>query len=548
MSFSVITKAQSHKILCFALLALGLTLLPANTVSAEPETITIGSKGFPENRLLAEIMAQWIEHATDLEVKQRKNLGGTVLVFTALQNGELDLYPEYTGTGWSTLLKEKEIPTSPLESYLKLKDAFEKQFQITWLPPFGFNNNYALAMRKDLAEELQIDNISDIQRHQSSLRAGFSHEFLQREDGYPNLSKHYNLKISATQGIEHGLAYQALLSRKCDIIDIYTTDGKIVGDDIHVLKDDLQFFPVYQAAPIIRTKTLQRFPALKDALYQLSFRIDASKMRRLNQKIETNDGDFTKVAYEFLRTEGLIKTRPGETSFTQIPSVGSPSEKLSHKKQANLSFTDFFSFVFRERGEIKHRIGQHIFLTLLAMLLAISISIPLGIALTRKTKLADLIIGFAGVIQTIPGLALLAFMIPLLGLGAKAAVAALVLYAILPILRNTFTGIRGVDPVLIETAEGIGLTNWQILRHIQLPLAMRTIMAGVRTSTIISIGVATLAAFIGAGGLGEPIITGLQLNNIYLILSGALPAAGLAICIDILLGQIEKRLAPKGVG
>jgi osmoprotectant transport system permease protein len=180
------------------------------------------------------------------------------------------------------------------------------------------------------------------------------------------------------------------------------------------------------------------------------------------------------------------------------------------------------------------------------MILAIFLAVPVGIVLTRWTALAQPVMGAAGVIQTIPSLALLAFMIPIpgLGLGARSAIAALFVYALLPILRNTYTGIREIDPNLIEAAKGMGLHDRQILLRIELPLATRTIMAGIRTSAVISIGIATLAAFIGAGGLGDPIVTGLQLNDSRLILAGAIPAAVLAVIMDFLLGRVETVLAP----
>ena len=192
---------------------------------------------------------------------------------------------------------------------------------------------------------------------------------------------------------------------------------------------------------------------------------------------------------------------------------------------------------------------RHLFLTAVAVVLAIAIAVPLGIVLTRREALAGPVLGAAGVIQTVPGLALLAFMIPLpgLGLGARSAITALFLYALLPIVRNTYAGIKEVDPDVVEAALGMGLYDRQILWRIELPLAMRTIMAGIRTSTVISIGVATLAAFIGAGGLGDPIVTGLQLNDTHLILSGAIPAALLAVAVDFALGRLERVLTPSGV-
>ena len=188
-------------------------------------------------------------------------------------------------------------------------------------------------------------------------------------------------------------------------------------------------------------------------------------------------------------------------------------------------------------------------LTAIAVLLAILVALPLGVALTRRKRLAPGVLAAAGVIQTIPSLALLAFLIPLpgMGLGARTAVTALFLYALLPLLMSSYAGVKSVDPELVDAARGIGLSDWQILRHVELPLAMRNILAGVRTATVISVGVATLAAFIGAGGLGDPIITGLQLDDLRLILSGAIPAALLAILADVGLGFVERRLIPRGL-
>jgi osmoprotectant transport system permease protein len=192
---------------------------------------------------------------------------------------------------------------------------------------------------------------------------------------------------------------------------------------------------------------------------------------------------------------------------------------------------------------------QHMWLTAMAVLLAIAVAVPLGIYLTRNERLSPGVLAAAGVVQTVPSLALLAFMIPIpgLGLGARSAIAALFLYAVLPIIRNTYTAIKEVDADLLEAARGMGLKSGQILRRVELPLATRTIMAGIRTATVISIGIATLAAFIGAGGYGDPILTGLQLNDVPLILSGAIPAALLALVVDFILARVENRLVPRGL-
>ena len=226
----------------------------------------------------------------------------------------------------------------------------------------------------------------------------------------------------------------------------------------------------------------------------------------------------------FLKREGLLDA-PVETS---APPPG-------------------FWALMRSRWKITLALtGQHLELTLLSVLLATLVSIPLGIACTRWPISTPVLVG-AGVIQTIPSLALLAIMLPLFGIGEGPAVVALFLYALLPIVRNTYTGIREVDADLVEAARGMGLTDAQILWHVELPLATRTIMAGVRTSTVISVGVATIAAFIGAGGLGEPIVTGLNLDDHNLVLAGAIPAALLAIVVDLLLAGIERILAPRGL-
>ncbi|MCA9652691.1 MAG: ABC transporter permease subunit [Myxococcales bacterium] len=253
-------------------------------------------------------------------------------------------------------------------------------------------------------------------------------------------------------------------------------------------------------------------------------------MRALNYEVEENKRSFADVAREFLLEEGLLD-----------PS--SPTTTAPGRDQGLLAL------LWSRRIETLRLVGEHLALTGAAVSLAIIVAVPLGLVLTRRERWAGPVIGATAVIQTIPSLALLAFMIPVpgLGLGTTSAVVALFLYALLPIVRNTYAGVRGVDPELVEAARGMGLTDAQVLRLVELPLAVRTIMAGVRTSTVISIGVATLAAFIGAGGLGDPIITGLQLDDTGLILSGALPAALLAVLTDALLGGLERLLVPRGL-
>jgi osmoprotectant transport system permease protein len=319
---------------------------------------------------------------------------------------------------------------------------------------------------------------------------------------------------------------------KIDLIDTYTTDGKLSRFPVVLLEDDRGFFPPYDAAPVVRRATLDAHPGLQRVLRRLAFTLDDAKMAELNHAVEHEGRSFAAVAREFLDEAHLL------------------DDAVRDPTRVGADRADFGAFLWSQRTRLLSLTGQHLFLTLVAVALAIVVSLPLGILLTRFERLAQPVIGTTGVIQTIPSLALLAFMIPVpgLGLGSRSAVAALFLYALLPIVRNTYAGIKAVDENLIEAARGMGLTDPQILRRVQLPLAVRTIMAGIRTSTVISLGVATLAAFIGAGGLGDPIVTGLQLNDTRLILSGAIPAALLAVLADLALGRLEARLQPRGVG
>jgi len=493
--------------------------------------LVIGSKNFTESRVLGEIMALLIEAHTDIEVEHRSGLGGTLVCFTAIERGEIDLYPEYTGTAWSIILKQTDRIDDRLRTFLHVQSRFRERYDLEWLPPFGLNNSYALAMREEQAEALGVRDISDLIPHAASLRAGFSIEFVNREDGWLGLGPFYGLAFGQVRPMEHGLAYEAIDSGAIDLIDAYTTDGKLLRYPLRVLEDDRGFFPPYNAAPMIRGEALRAHPGLGPLLERLAFRIPDRVMIGLNHTVEERGRDFRDVAREFLVHEDLIDA---DDRFDVDHGAGPPT---------------FVSFM-AGRWDDTLRLGwRHLQLSLAAVLLAVLVAVPLGIAVARSRIAERLALGAAGAVQTIPSLALLAFMIaiPGLGLSVRSAIVALFLYAVLPILRNTHTGLRSISPELLDAAVGIGLTPRQILLRVQLPLATRTIMAGVRTATVISIGVATLAAFIGAGGLGEPIVTGLYLNDTRLILSGAVPAAILALLADALLGRLEVWLTPGGV-
>ena len=507
----------------WVLTTLCATLRPA-WGQESPKRIVVGSKLHTETQILGEITAQLIEAHTDLQVERKLGLGGTLVCFEALKKGELDVYASYTGTAWSVVLRKKARATDPLKTFLLVQAAYRERFGLRWMSPFGLNNTYALVMQKNKARALGIKTLTDLAARGRDFRVGVSVEFLNRGDGYPGLQDSYGMSFTQIRGVEHGLAYEALHQGALDVVDAYSTDGKLKKYDLAILEDDRDFFPPYHAANVVREETLARYPELERVLGRLRFRITDTKAQNLNFLVESGEDTFASAARKFLQGEGLL--------------VKEDQTREESEHQSRVNDVPLFQLL-----------RQHLELTLVSVFLAVLIAVPLGVWASRSLPVQRLSLSLAGVIQTIPSLALLAFMIPLpgLGLGVTSAVVALVLYALLPILRNTYTGIAQVDPTLIETARGLGLNNQQILFRIELPLAAPMIMAGIRTSTVIGIGVATLAAFIGAGGLGQPIVTGLLLNDAELILAGALPAAALALVADFLIGRVERRLAPGGV-
>ncbi len=500
----------------------GLAASPGSAAQRS-ERFVVASKNFTESRILGEIIAQLVAAHTELAVEHRANLGGTLVCWEALKAGEVDAYPEYTGTAWAIVLREAGHVSDPLQAFLHVERAFRERWDVAWLAPFGFENSYALAMAEERAAALEVRSISDLVARSPELRAGFSIEYMQREDGWSGLQPFYGLAFDDVRALEHGLAYEALAKGSIDVIDAYTTDAKLLRYDLRLLIDDRGFYPPYDAAPLVRGTVLRAHPSLRALLERLAFRLSDERMIALNHRVEVEGADFALAAREFLVAAGLLDEGAAG-------SVAGTAARGS-------------------RTDLVRLAGEHLLLTFVAVLLAALIAVPLGIAITKHRGAERVALGLASAIQTVPSLALLAFLIavPFLGLSVRSAVVALMLYAILPILRNTFTGLNAVAPELVDAARGMGLTERQILWRIQLPLATRTIFAGIRTATVISIGVATLAAFIGAGGLGEPIITGLYLNDVGLILSGAIPAALLALLADRSLALLEQRLIPRGL-
>ena len=505
-----------------------LLILVGPGLASSHSTVVVGSKNFLENRLLAEMFAQLIESHTTLSVERRFGLAGTHICFQALSNGDIDLYPEYTGTGLVTILGEPTM-RNPSAVLNRVRREFRKRWNLWWLAPLGFENSYALALRRDRAEALHIRTITDLVQVAPKLTAGFGYEFIQRDDGLPGLKQFYGLQFRDVVGMQQSLKYQATENRDVDVLDVYTTDGRLAVHDFVVLEDDRQFFPPYEATALVRGKTLEQHPELSKILSLLTHALSPERMRELNLRIQEQGETIPQVANDALRTLHLVKEAPPLPLETIKPS------------------TSFFSYMWNRRGPLLVRTGEHLGLAGVGLLLGILVAIPLAFILERWRTGAETMIRLIGMSQTIPSIALLAFMIPLFGVGALPAIMALWIYSLYPIVRNTFSGLRDAAPSVVETGRALGMTEWQILRSVRLPLAAPTIMAGIRTAAIWTVGTATLAAFIGAGGLGVPIVSGLQLANVHLILSGALPATILALMVDGLLGWVEQLVRPRGL-
>ncbi|WP_416886328.1 glycine betaine ABC transporter substrate-binding protein [Marinospirillum sp.] len=482
------------------LFILGWLLIGCVSV-AQAQLVTIGSKMDSEGRLLGEIFAQKLE-LDGFEVRRQLGLGSTSVAWQALLNGDVDLYPEYTGTLALSLLGMESTPE------LAELNALLAQRGLMALPALGFNNTYALAMQTALAEARQIVTISDLRDH-PDLRLGLSHEFIQRQDGWPGLRLAYQLPMTP-RGIEHGLAYEAVQAGRIQLTDAYSTDGDLQRLNLRLLEDDLVYFPQYLALPLVRADLPL---AAQISLSALAGRLNEERMQALNARVAQQEGSFAQVAHDFLVEEGWIEADQRQVSGRKWDKLG-------------------------------QNLLEHIQLTFLALFLACVVGLPLAVLVYRSPRLAQGVLYTAGLLQTIPSIALLALMIPLLGIGFLPAIVALFLYSLLPIVRAAITALLTVNPLLVQVSLGMGMTRSEQLRHVLLPLAAPNLLVGIKTAAIINIGTATLAAFIGAGGLGEPIVTGLALNDHTLILYGAIPAALLAIITELLFHLAERRWIP----
>ncbi|WP_374563337.1 glycine betaine ABC transporter substrate-binding protein [Ideonella sp.] len=479
-------------------------LLGSTVAHAAGDTLRIGSKRFTESYILAQVLAQTAAPHAAVEVKQ--GLGNTAIVYEALRAGSIDLYPEYTGTIGLEILK------SPGAMTLAAMREQLKPLGLGVAVRLGFNDGYALAMREDTAARLGVRKLSDLAA-QPALRLGLSNEFIGRADGWQGLAERYHL-AQQPAGLDHGLAYDAIAGGQVDVIDIYTTDAKIGHLGLRVLEDDAGHFPRYDAVLLYRLDVPQRFPAAWAALQGLEGRIGEAQMIAMNARAELQGAAFDVIARDHL----------AQRRATSAPVDTGVWSKLWGPDLSRLA-------------------AQHLGLVAAAVLLAVLIGVPLAVAVASHAGARSAVLGATGLLQTVPSLALLAVLISWLGrIGTVPALVALTLYALLPIMRNTCTGLAEVPAGLKLAGQALGLRRGQQLRVVELPLALPVIVAGVRTATTISVGTATIAAFIGAGGFGERIVTGLALNDKALLLAGALPAAALALLFEASFGLAERWL------
>ena len=473
---------------------------------AADKAIVVGSKIFTEGYVLGELAAQTIEASSPpVPVTRKLGMGSTGILFQSLSSGAIDVYADYTGT-----LTEAIIKNPNLKSQREIQAALGK-LNLVMSDPLGFNNTYALAVRESFARQNNVNTISDLARLKTPVRVAFSYEFMDRADGWPGLAAayHFALPPKNVNRMEHSLTYQAIDQNAVEVIDVYSTDAKIRKFALRVLDDDRAYFPVYQAVWVARKDFVDRYPAQWRALQKLAGTIDVNSMLDMNAEADIDKQSYAQIAARF--------------------------------RGARAQATDTLA------SRIAHRTLEHLWLVAISLLFSIVIGVPLGIVAVRYQATGQAILLLSAMVQTVPSLALLCFLIPLFGVGTKPALVALCLYSLLPVVLNTFTGIRSIDPRHLENARAFGLNSRQILFRIVLPLASPMLLAGIKTATIVSIGTATLAALVGAGGYGASIVSGLSLNDVPTILTGAIPAALMAWLAHGLFEILGRLLIPAGL-
>ena len=499
------------RVIVISLALVALAVVPRGST---PQGLRVGSKKFTESVILGE-MAVGLLQADGVRAVHLAELGGTTLVFDALKRGEIDVYPEYTGTLREEIYRGRDAATAAkLEALLRADG-------VVMSKSLGFSNNYALAVRRDVAERLGLATIADLTRR-PELRLGLSNEFLDRADGWRNLRRRYNLPHEQVTGMDHDLAYRHLEAGTIDVTDVYTTDARLAELDLVVLEDNLGYFPKYDAVLLSRGDLAEHSPEAVRELRRLESAVGQQDMIALNALVESGEANESQAAAKFLRDKLDVEIEVKEESVA---------------------------------SQIWQRTLEHCDMVRRSLIPAIFVAVPLGVLAAKRRQLGRVILSAAGVVQTIPALALLVLLIApvayfgwdTLGAGSATAIIALFLYSLLPIVQNTATGLATIPAEYHESATALGLSPTFRLLHIELPLASPAILAGVKTAAVLNVGFATLGALVGARGYGQPILTGIRLNDTGLILQGAAPAACLAIVIQLAFDLGERWLLPKGL-
>lgn len=527
----LMTTSKAKQLLLFFLTAL-CCIFYCPQLSAK--SITIGSRDFPESVLIAEILSTAIEENTDIKVERKFNLGGVKINLAAMQSEKLDIYPDYSGSLIHNLLGEYDTKAY-LDNYLK--ETLDHKYDFALSKALGFDNSFVLAVRKDFANEHKLKSISDLKSYmdkhpQEKLKVAFKHSFIKRPDGYKQIQEIYGINFKNLRAMEYNIALQNLINGKLDIIDSFSTDSRMKHPSIVSLEDDRHALLAYSAVFVSQNKTLENHPELKKILNKLSNRLSNKKMLELNARVEQGE-TYHNVALSFL--EELQKTNTENSTNHKRRSTSS-----QNNSQNKISDSQIQARLKQDLPLLQKAFAEHLKLSLTATFFASLIGIIIGILISYQPRLAKIVLGLISITQTIPSLALLALLIPLVGLGFYPAITALFIYALLPVIQNTYTGISSIENKYIELANSLALSEFKTLARIKLPLALNFIIAGVRTSLVICIGTATLATFVGGGGLGDLIKAGIDLNSNYLISLGAVPAALLALASSLVLSKIEK--------
>lgn len=501
------------RLLRLLLITLAASLLAGSLPARAAGRIRVASKPFTESYILSEIVAQILEDVGEAEVDRRFGLGGPDLVVTALRSGDADLDVNYTGSLMHLFLKGRSSATLD-----ELRGELARH-GLTLSEPLGFNNTYAIAIRSETARQLGLEKLSDLRGH-PELRGAFTPDFLNFDDGFYKLQELYGIQLAAIRPMQHALAYQALASRQIDVTDAYTTDGLLSSFELTLLRDDRGFFPRYLGVLLVRTQVAEQFPKSWAALRRLEGLLSEEVMIRLNRRVDGKQASVAETAHAFL-VERQLLTRP--------PVAAVPRGRMA--VDSGLWVATY----------------EHFLLVLISLSLSCLVGIPLGILAFYRRTLGQVLVAVTGLLQTIPSLALLCFLIPLLGIGALPTIVALFIYGLLPIVQSTTTGLLSLDPRLIETARILGLGRMRRLRLIELPLASLSILGGIKTTAVINVATATIAALIGAGGYGGYITSGLAMNDVETILKGAIPTAVMAVGFHGLFELFGRILVPAGL-